>query len=339
MCEVDELWGDFAQATGIKFDSDDVSTISDEEMWSKSKCAAKEFFCVCGGTFVTSDENFKVCTTCGKTNSYEIDMSPEWTSGVSEDGVVSDPARCGMPSDTELFSEQWGAGLLINSRGASYEVKRMAKISFHSSMNHKDRSLFHAYNDIEKAGSGVLGLSVAIIRDAKIMYKKFNAEKLTRGAVRLGIKANCVLMACQMAKFPRTTKEVADAFGIPPKDLSRTYDLFCETILGEKVKPDTTSESSVGAEDILPRILNEFSMDEKTSRTVRMKCKKTAKHIEPCIPLMGKTPQSIASAIITIVMDGIVSKKDICEKCKISLPTLTKIETIIRQYLEANPLV
>ena len=73
-----------------------------------------------------------------------IDESAEWTTG-GEDSSGPDPARCGMPSDTELFSEQWGAGLVINSRGASYEVKRMAKISFHSSMNHKDRSLFHAY--------------------------------------------------------------------------------------------------------------------------------------------------------------------------------------------------
>jgi len=54
---------------------------------------------------------------------------------------------------------------------------------------------------------------------------------------------------------------------------------------------------------------------------------------------MGKTPHSIASAIIMIVMEGIVSKKDVCEKCKVSLPTLNKIETIVRQYLEANPLI
>jgi transcription initiation factor TFIIIB Brf1 subunit/transcription initiation factor TFIIB len=105
-----------------------------------------------------------------------------------------------MPSDTELFSEQWGAGLKIDSRGASYEVRRMAKISFHSSMNHRDRSLFHAYKDIETAARDGLNLSSIVIRDAKVMYKKFNGEKLTRGAVRLGIKANCVFMACQLAK-------------------------------------------------------------------------------------------------------------------------------------------
>ena len=77
-------------------------------------------------------------------------------------------------------------------------------------MNHKDRSLFHAYKDIESAASGVLNLPSTVIRDAKVMYKKFNGEKLTRGAVRTGVKANCVFMACKLAKIPRTTREIAE---------------------------------------------------------------------------------------------------------------------------------
>ena len=96
------------------------------------------------------------------------------------------------------------------------------------------RSLFHAYKDIETAARDGLHLSSIVIRDAKVMYKKFNGEKLTRGAVRLGIKANCVFMACQLAKVPRTTKEIAQAFGITPNDISRTSVLFREVILGEK---------------------------------------------------------------------------------------------------------
>ena len=40
------------------------------------------------------------------------------------------------------------------------------------------------------------------------------------GAVRLGIKGNCVLYACRLAQTPRTTKEIADMFGIQSKDIS-----------------------------------------------------------------------------------------------------------------------
>ncbi len=101
------------------------------------------YFCHCGGVKVTTN-NMPTCSNCGRVDRVFVDETAEWTTG-GEEKSGPDPARCGMPADNELFSEQWGAGLVINSKGASYEVRRMAKISFHSSMNHKDRSLFHAY--------------------------------------------------------------------------------------------------------------------------------------------------------------------------------------------------
>lgn len=297
-----------------------------------------DFLCRCGGIKVIGGQGMPVCVSCGREDRLFVDTTAEWTSGVSEDGVVSDPARCGMPSDTELFSEQWGAGTVIGTKGASYEMKRMAKISFHSSMNHKDRALFHAYKDIEAAALSVLNLSANVVRDAKVMYKKFNSEKLTRGSVRIGIKANCVLAACQMAKIQRSTKEVADAFGIPSKDISRTFEIFRETIFAktETVNTNDTNDSNViKPSDVLPRILNDFSLNNDT-KNIRIKCTKMSRRLEDCVPLMGKAPHSIASVIILIVMEGVISKQDICNKCKISMPTLNKIEIIARQHLEAT---
>jgi hypothetical protein len=49
---------------------------------------------------------------------------------------------------------------------------------------------------------------------------------------------------------------------------------------------------------------------------------------------MGKTPNSIASAVILIVLDGQISKSEVAGVCKISMPTLNKIESIVRKYLE-----
>jgi transcription initiation factor TFIIIB Brf1 subunit/transcription initiation factor TFIIB len=291
------------------------------------------YFCKCGGTKVVGSENLPVCSSCGIIDSYYIDESAEWTSGVSEGGVVSDPSRCGMPTDTELFSAQWGAGLLINSKGASYAVRRMAKISFHSSMNHKDRALFHAYKDIELAALTKLNLPSTVIRDAKVMYKKFNAEKLTRGAVRCGIKANCVLTACKLANVPRTTKEIADAFEIPSKDISRTHQMFRETILGT----ETIVQKITKPSDVIIRMFNDFKMiEDLTKRKMTMKGRKICKHLEPCVELMGKTPNSIASAVILYLVGDSVSKQEVASICKISAPTLNKIELIVKKYLEDN---
>jgi transcription initiation factor TFIIIB Brf1 subunit/transcription initiation factor TFIIB len=326
MCDsellVDEAWADFDQFI--------AETSPKVEQKKELNCV---YFCKCGGTKVFGFENLQVCTTCGTVDGYYIDDSAEWTSGVSESGVVSDPGRCGMHSDTELFSAAWGAGLVINSRGSSYAVRRMAKVNFHSSMNHKDRALFHAYKDIELAALTRLNLPATVIRDAKVMYKKFNGEKLTRGAVRSGIKANCVLTACKLANVPRTTKEVADAFEIPSKDISRTSQMFRETLLGGT--EETTKITK--ARDVLPRIFNDFMMLEETDkRKIASKCRKMCSHIEPCVELMGKTPNSIASAVILIALEGKVSKADVASTCKISMPTLNKIEGVIRKYLEEN---
>lgn len=295
------------------------------------------YFCGCGGTKYPNSENMPVCSSCGRVDKMCLDDSPEWTSGVSEGGVSTDPSRCGNnATDTDLYSSQWGVGTIINAQyKSSYSMRRMARINFHSSMNHKDRSLFHAYKDIDEAAKETLKLSDHIIRDAKIMYRKFTGEKLTRGAIRLGIKANCVLYACKLSNFPRTTKEVADAFGIPTKDISRTAHIFRETILSETQKCSSTITRPI---DVIHRLLNSFDITGVDRQKFSIKCRTLCKHLEECVPLMGKTPTSIASVVILLIFGTHTTKNDVCEKCGISMPTLNKIEMLAKAYLEENPL-
>ena len=280
----------------------------------------------CSSVKVISPEGLPVCSECGLVDDNFIDDTPEWTSGITDDGKVNDPSRCGNPNaNPELFSDSWGKGTIISTQGYStYENKRMAKINFHMSMNHKDRSLFHAYRDIDEACNT---LPDCVLKDAKIMYKKFNEEKLTRGAVRLGIKANCVLYACRLAKHPRTTKEIADMFGIQSKDISRTTQIFKDNILGETKKNYVTK-----AFDVMQRLLNSFEITKEE----RLRCIKLCDQTEDCVDLMSKTPNSVASSIIYMVIGSRVTKNEICEKCSVSIPTLNKIENILKKHLESK---
>lgn len=282
----------------------------------------------CRGIKVYSREGLPVCSECGLVDDIYIDDTAEWTSGMADDGQVNDPARCGNPNaNPELFSDAWGKGTVISTfRHSTYENKRMAKINFHMSMNHKDRSLFHAYKDIEEAGHT---LPDSVLKDAKMMYRKFNLEKLTRGAVRLGIKGNCVLYACRLSNIPRTTKEIADMFGIQSKDISRTTQIFRDTILGKTEQNYVTKPF-----DVMQRLLNSFEITKEE----RLKCIKLCNHLDACIDLMSKTPNSIASAIVYTVLSCRLSKSDICQKCEISMPTMNKIEKIMKHYLEVSPL-
>jgi transcription initiation factor TFIIB len=282
----------------------------------------------CSGVKIYSPEGLPTCSECGLVEDNFVDDTAEWTSGVTDDGRVNDPSRCGNPNpNPELFSQNWGKGTIISTqRSSTYENKRMAKINFHMSMNHKDRSLFHAYRDIDEACHS---LPDSVLKDAKMMYRKFNEGKLTRGAVRLGIKANCVLYACRLAQVSRTTKEISDMFGIHPKDISRTTQIFKDTIMGITEKNYVTK-----AHDVMQRLLNSFEI----TRDQRLRCNKMCNATDDCVELMSKTPNSIASAIIYIVLGPDVTKSQVCEKCSVSVPTLNKIENIVKKHLEVKGL-
>ena len=293
----------------------------------------------CGGRMIPQNcDNLPVCTECGVVVSFVIDDSAEWVNSVSETGQVTDQARCGQAKDLELFSEQWGGGTIIQTtRRSTTASRRMARINFHMSMNHRDRALFHAYKSIEVPAERI-GVGSGIIRDAKIMYKSFNGDKLTRGAVRTGIKANCLFYACKMKGCPRTTKEIAEAFGIPTKDISRTTDLFRDTMF-PKTKPTESAavpqdsgSSFTTPRDVIGRVLNNFSFENK--RKLHANCNKFAEKLDNCVALMGKTPLSVASVIVMKVLGDQVTKQVMVEKCGVSLPTINKIESLINKHLE-----
>lgn len=294
---------------------------------NEEKTVNRNFCIECSGVKVITREGFPTCSECGLVDSCCIDDTAEWTSSVTDDGKVNDQSRCGNPNaNPELFSQNWGKGTMIaTQRNSTYEHKRMAKISFHMSMNHKDRSLFHAYKHIDEACHT---LPDSVLKDAKMMYRKFNDEKLTRGAVRLGIKANCVLYACRLAQIPRTTKEISDMFGIQSKDVSRTTQIFKDTILGAAVKKNYVTK----AFHVMQRLLNSFTV----TREERLQCNKMCSATDDCVDLMSKTPNSVASAIIYMVLDGKVTKNEMYEKCSVSIPTLNKIEAIIKKHLEGK---
>jgi len=65
-------------------------------------------FCMECVNYKTLTREGMVCTMCGKVDSIYIDDTAEWTSGVSDDGRVSDPSRCMVPTtNQDLFSNAW----------------------------------------------------------------------------------------------------------------------------------------------------------------------------------------------------------------------------------------
>lgn len=281
------------------------------------------YFCdACGGTKVFVPGELPTCMECGKVDTEYISDEPEWTSGIDNDGEVNDGSRVGAPVDLDLFSSKWGSGCSIATYShTSWYMKKLARISFHSSMNHKDRALHHAYVEFDRVKDR-LGISDAIIRVAKIKYREITESKLTRGAVRAGVKANCVFQACKEMNVPRTTKEIADAFDISSHDMGRTSSIVESN---EDIKVTQ-------ARDLINRILCKLTI--RDIKTARRKMYDICEKVENCPKLMGKTPNGVASAIIFTVLNAEgVTKQMVCAAAEVSVPTLNKIEALLKQEI------
>lgn len=266
------------------------------------------------------------CTFCGFTEQIYICEEAEWKSGVSEDGVAHDPCRVGMAADP-LYSSNWGRATLISTNFKNRQKYGLAaRINFHSSMNHRDRALHKAYQEFD-AIAQTLGIGGSIVQYAKTYYKKFSETALTRGAVRNGIKANCLFWACKINKFPRSTQEIADAFGISTNDISRTFDKTRE-IINPKINSITKPV------DMVPRIFNTLGINvHRENARLKMKCCRVCESVARCPKLMGKTPNAVAVVVIYRVLKDTpseISKEMLADKISISIATINKLDVIVK---------
>jgi transcription initiation factor TFIIIB Brf1 subunit/transcription initiation factor TFIIB len=298
--------------------------------------ASDEYFCrFCGGNKAFGHDEYGMaldlptCTLCGAVDDSYVSQEPEWRTGADHEG--GDPCRVGAPENLDHFSQAWNMGTLIKKQWSTKRnISALLMRQLQSNVNHKDRSLWYAYNEMDRIGMTVLNLPSSIMYDAKIKYRTFNQNVLTRGAVRNGIKANCIFQACREHGVARTTQEIADAFKIPARDISRTFEIY------QQQNPEKEVHV-IGPSDLIGRFFNSVTsvQDEHRGR-VKMKIMQACKSLDDSVKLMGRTPKAVACAVMYVMLAKLgfpMSKADVCKICDVSGPTLTKIEAIIKSEL------
>lgn len=269
----------------------------------------------------TMGSDLPVCKNCGRCDDVYISDEPEWNGGMGDDGEVSDPSRVGAPTNTDHFSEKWNLGCNMQVR----KQTKMSVMNFYLSVHHRDRALYLAYQEMENINRTHLGLPENILYSAKIKYKKFVEAVLCRGTVRTAIKAHCIFQACKEMGVNRTSKEISDAFGIKERDISRTTDTYKEQ------NPDTVEVHMTMPKDLVARFFNSIEIEDKGR--IKMKCISACVQIENCVKLQGRTPKAVACAVIFVTLAGKMAKKQVCDICGVSPPTLSKLEPIVRAEL------
>ena len=274
-----------------------------------------------------NDNDMVICKVC-KNVITNICDNPEWRYYGSKDNKSSDPTRCGMPVNTLLPESSVGSSVSFSSNSNSmYQIRRMQQWR---GMPYKERSVYKVFLEIQNVCNRH-NIPSKIINEAKSIYKIASSTKISRGTNRAGIIASCVFFACKECDVPRSSKEIAEMFGISSNIMTKGVKKCQEIIhMDKKNKNRISKTKSTKPEDFINRFCNKLNIQEKDTEKVLSICKITVENFI----ISENTPPSIASGCIYYFIKKTnkgITKKEISEICKISEVTINKCCKVIEE--------
>lgn len=271
----------------------------------------------------------QVCTECGSIKTMLFDDTAEWSYGVNENGK-KDPSRCGCPSNPLLEK----SSLSTSIKGTNQTL--MKRLHNQMSMDHVERSLFHVFELITRLCVDNGNLHNNIVEQAKFYYKTISKRKLSRGIIRQGLIACCIMYACKYGHVNRSIKEISKMCDVSVPVLNKTNKLFIEYMKDILIKDDVLNQSTRTI-DLIPRYCNSIGLSKNIEQQFLKKMNFLDSFIKSSDILDGKTPSSIASGMIMYLCK--VNKIDIDKKTfvsnqNISIVTMNKILRIIETNIE-----
>lgn len=285
------------------------------------------YICKSKNLFTDFKDGIIVCTSCGAVNEDNlIDESPEWNFGAEDSIFGKDPSRCGCPINPLL--ERSSMSTLIGKGGGS-KFWLMKKIHQQNSMDYVERSLWHVFEYISRIGDNNF-LPVVVVNKAKQYYKELSEKKLSRGGVRKGLIACCILFACKWCNVARSVKEIAIMCETDTAKINNATKIFQDII----EVPDENTETTQ-ATDLISRFTICLNIPKPNQQKIRKRIEVLSRKIDETGILVGKTPTAITSAMIFTLLtkDGLfLNKKTLSNEHKISVVTLNKIVNIIKDH-------
>ena len=274
-----------------------------------------------------NDNDMVICKVC-KNVITNICDNPEWRYYGSKDNKSSDPTRCGMPVNTLLPESSVGSSVSFSSNSNSmYQIRRMQQWS---GMPYKERSVYKVFLEIQNVCNRH-NIPSKIINEAKSIYKIASSTKISRGTNRAGIIASCVFFACKECDVPRSSKEIAEMFGISSNIMTKGVKKCQEIIhMDKKNKNRISKTKSTKPEDFINRFCNKLNIQEKDTEKVLSICKITVEYFI----ISENTPPSIGSGCFYYFIKKTnkgITKKEISEICKISEVTINKCCKVIEE--------
>jgi transcription initiation factor TFIIB len=236
---------------------------------------------------------FNVCGRCGcVVGNRIIDESSEWRS--FSDSNKADPCRTGSVSNPFLDTEQLDTMISSVPGTTSYNLQ---KIQLKTAMRGPERSLKHGINLIT-AYCERANITKTVIDRACHIFKIVDEKKLLKGKNIEGVVGACIYIACRLESCPRTFKEVSIITSVQKREIGRSFKL---------ISPHIENLTVMSTKDIVAR----FCSDLKLNIKIQNLAFSISQNVQEKGILAGKSPDSIAAAIIYMVTNLIPEEKKV----------------------------
>jgi len=290
--------------------------ISDDKSSNETICIS------CKSENMVLDENqgYNVCMECGVINGTYLNKNPIF----NKDGEGGGNSSYGCP--TNFFFPKSALGTKIKFKG----YNRMSALQRQGQMPYKEKSLMEELQKIQEKCKQY-NITQSIIDTSKILYKKVNDSKHTKG-IRKGknrimrcinrrsMIAACVFYACKLQNEPRSPKEIADIYSLEIKHVNKGYRKFMDFINLEELQHTFTSSKST---DFIKRFADKLEMNEKYIKYAM----EISNNINKLDLASTHEPPSVAAGCILLVVNMYslpINKKQISEVFSISDVTISK---------------
>ena len=304
-----------------------------QQQSSESKKIIEKLCCDNKTIIYDTKNGSTVCRNCGVVDeSNFIDESAEWTFGGEESVYGKDPSRCGMPTNDLLPNSSISTKIQASYKDSKF--KMLNRIHEQTSMDYKERARYHVFERISKIGVENGSLPTHVVEKAKFFYMKLAEKKLSRGNIRKGLIACCIMYACKEYKICRSVKEISLMSDVDVSTINTTSKTFFDYM-----KDELTCNNETCVDDLTRRFCSYAGIqDRKTIAKISNEVTRIHNIVSSSGLLTGKTPSAVTSSIMYYVINNMglknITKKLLCEKHNISVVTLNKIHAIIVENKE-----
>jgi transcription initiation factor TFIIB len=271
---------------------------------------------------------YHVCQECGVVNEIYLDKNPIFNKNATDNSSAS----YGCP--TNFFFPKSALGTKIKCKG----YNRISALQRQGQMPYKEKSLMDELYKIQDKCKQY-NITQTIIDTAKILYKKVNDSKHTKGSRkgksrimrcinRRSMIAACVFYACKLQNEPRSPKEIADIYSLEIKHVNRGYRKFIDYINVEELFNQFTSSKST---DFIKRFASKLDMlDQYIKIAIDI-----SNNINKLDLASTHEPPSVAAGCLLLVVNMYsltINKKQISDVFGISDVTISKTYRRIWPY-------